>query len=531
MISKESIKRATLDKVSAIAGAGAGIAGASAIGTAIGSAGMLGSIGSAVGLTVAVATPVGWLVGGAALGAAALYGGSKAIGAKGFVDGDQKAHRTFNSDIEKKLYAKLTTKLSQKDATVAKELLNKIPDEFAEWGNSAFDGLEKGTMPATEIISMCCELLGENSEKYLDSNDFSSTEIELTIKFAMLMALADGEISNEELQLIRTHIINFFELSLLLDDTEIDLIFSQANGSNEQQEQLKNMTFEDIQSLFAVFFLTIKNDRLKAMLPEFLAQVAEADGEISDNEITLYTQFMGLLNAEVNLEMYLSSIENFTQAQNDFLFSNSGSNVEAYTKKVKNALEAYAKGIPAETVISLYDSTVFGKADNGFIVTPLAIITDQAEDIRVIPLGSIYHIALENEDSGDLLIYGEPDENNDMNVIAQLGCVIEELDEFIGFLEAIIEVNLSLTTENYDKTEEWHLAKGGEQLGLHSLDSINSKFGSDELSSNELLAWKDGMAEWLPATEIEEINSIIEQYKVATPPPLPSSPPPLPVKD
>jgi hypothetical protein len=528
MSNKELAKRSTMDKLAALTGVGAGVAGASAIGTAVGGAGLLGSLGSAVGLTVAVATPVGWLIGGAALGGAALYGASKAIGAKGFSDGDNKAHRQFNSDFEKQAYMKITAKLSQKDSVIAKDLLRQLPSENQVFINEMIDGLDKGSASAAEIITMCCELLNKDTSEYLDEKSFSINEIELTIKFAMLMALSDGEITDDEVTLIRREIVSYFKLSEIFNDTEIDLIFSQAQGTTEEQKQLAKMSFEEIQSLFAVFFLSIQNNRLKTMLPDFLAEIARADGEISDNEVVLYNIFIGLLNAEEQLDDYLNHLETLTKTKSDMLYSQQGLDTEAYTKKVKNALGAYAQGIPLESVISLYDATVFGKADNGFIVTPLAIITDQAEDMRVIPLGSIYHVALEKENSGDILLYGEPDEDGNMEVIASLGCLSEEIIEFLSFLENIVEVNIGTEGSSYDNTKEWHLAQNGKQLGLHSLDSINSKFANNEIVSDELLVWKDGMTEWLPATEVEEINTIIQKYKVATPPPLPSSPPPLP---
>jgi len=518
-----------MDKLAALAGAGAGVAGASAVGTAVGSAGLLGSIGSAVGLTVAVATPVGWLVGGAALGAAALYGGSKFIGGKGYSDGDTTAHKQFRSDNEKQQYMKIETKLSKKDAKVAKELLVKLPSDFNDWKESAIDGLDKGSMSATEIISMCCEVLNEDENKYLNKNDFSLSDIDLSIKLAMLMGLADGDFSEDEKITTKNKVVEFFELSSVLNEADINLIFSQAIGSEDQQEQLQSMSFEDIQVLFVTFFLTISNNRLKNMLVDCLAIVAEADGDISDNEILLYNIFLGLLTSEENLENYQSCIEKLSKSRSDMLYSNLGNDREAYEKKVKNALNSYANGIPLSMVMSLYDATVFGKADSGFIVTPLAIVTDQAEDIRVIPLGSIY--AIDMADSGDLLIYGEADEKGDMYPIASLGCMIDEIPEFINFLENIAEINSNLlnnSNEVLDTEQVWHLAQNNEQLGLHSLQDIDIKISTNELSPENLLVWKDGMAEWLSATKVEEINTIIEKYKVATPPPLPSTPPPLP---
>jgi hypothetical protein len=516
MANKELAKRSTMDKLAAVVGAGAGaVAGA---GTLAGG-GLLGSIGGVFGLTIVAATPVGWLLGGAALGAAALYGGSKMVGGKGYSDGDTNASKQFNSDNEKKLYMQLTTKLSQKDSIVAKELLSKLSDEYKDFAKYMNDGLTKGSASATEIITMCCELLNEDVNTYLDGDDFSPDDIELTIKIATLMALADGEYSEEEATVIYAKVVEFFELDKILDESEIDLIFSQAQGSEEQQLQLANMTYEEIQSIFVVFFLVINNDRLKDMLLDFLAAIAEADGEISDKEEHLYGIFLGLLNAEKELDNYFIHLEKLTKTKSDMLYSHQGRDCEGYSKKAKNALSAYAKGIPTSSIISLYDSTVFGKADNGFIVTPLAIITDQAEAVRVIPFGSIFQVDLSED--GSLIFYGEADENNNMYPIAELDCMSEEISPFLTFLENIVDINNSSTEsieeeiDNIlDDKSEWHLAQDGNQLGIHSLQEIDEKMENKELLENNLLVWKDGMTEWLPATEIEEINSIIEQGTV-----------------
>ena len=531
MANKEIVRRSTMDKLAALTGAGVGAGAGIATGTAVAAAssGIMGSVLGTLGFAAVASNPVGWLVGGAVLGTVALYGGSKAIGAKGFSDGDTKAHKQFSSDNEKQQYMRIETKLSQKDAKIAKELLERLPNDFNEYKESAIDGLNKGSMSATEIVSLCCEVLNEDENNYLNKNDFSLSDIDLSIKIAMLMGLADGDFSEDEKMTIKNKVIEFFELSSVLNEADINLIFAQAIGSEEQQEQLLAMSFEDIQVLFVTFFLTINNDRLKNMLVDCLAIVAEADGDISNNEILLYNIFLGLLTSEENLENYQAYIEKLSKSKSDMLYSNLGNDREGYEKKVKNALNSYANGIPLSMVMSLYDATVFGKADNGFIVTPLAIITDQAEDVRVIPLGSIY--AIDMKDSDDLLIYGEADEEGNMYPIASLGCIIDEIPEFINFLENIAEINSSLldnSNEVLDTEQVWHLAQNNEQLGLHSLQDIDTKLSTNELSHKNLLVWKDGMAEWLPATEIEEINTIIEKYKVATPPPLPSTPPPLP---
>jgi hypothetical protein len=529
MINKELIKRATMDKLAAVVGAGAGIAGASAAGTAIGSAGLLGSIGSAVGLTVAVATPAGWLVSGAVLGAAALYGGSKLVGAKGVSDGDIKAHRQFNSENEKQQYMQIVKKLSQQDIEIARKLLKKLPnDVYNEWKADAFDGLDKGSMDVTRIISMCCRILGEDENSYLSYNDFSLTDIELSIKIAILMALSDGELTEDEYSVIQNKVIQFFELGSILNEEEIKLIFSQALGTDEQQKQLHEMSFEEIQTLLVTFVLIIENDRLKTMLIDFLAEIAEADGDISENELQLYNIFIGLLNTEENIDAYIQHIEKLSKAKSDLLYSKVQRDSKTYNKKLTNALKAYAKGIPIESVISLYDATLFGKADNGFIVTPFAIITDQSDDARVIPLGSIY--AFDIDKDKNILFYSKPNENGDMPFLASLSCVTEEISEFIDFIQNIVEANLEIlaTSESVNVQQKWHLAQNNTQLGIYSLQDIDTKLADKELSSENLLVWKEGMKEWVLATEIEEINEIIERYKVNTPPPLPSGPPPLP---
>lgn len=41
-------------------------------------------------------------------------------------------------------------------------------------------------------------------------------------------------------------------------------------------------------------------------------------------------------------------------------------------KKLENAIDAYAKGVVPERVLALYDATIFGRADEGFLVTDAA---------------------------------------------------------------------------------------------------------------------------------------------------------------
>ncbi len=103
----ELIKSETLKKFSSLIGLGAGAAGASAISTAIGGI-------SAFGFTLAAATPIGWILGGAALGGVAFYGVSNLISKKGYSEGDISAQKVFSSDVEKQMYFEINKKISEK---------------------------------------------------------------------------------------------------------------------------------------------------------------------------------------------------------------------------------------------------------------------------------------------------------------------------------------------------------------------------------------------------------------------------------
>jgi len=77
----------------AVVGAGAGAAVAAAVGTS--SVPIITTIASWVGITAVAATPVGWIIGAAALGAAvvggATYGVTKLVGHNGKIEGKQEA--------------------------------------------------------------------------------------------------------------------------------------------------------------------------------------------------------------------------------------------------------------------------------------------------------------------------------------------------------------------------------------------------------------------------------------------------------
>jgi len=176
----------------------------------------------------------------------------------------------------------------------------KIPHEFYDLKKSALEGLDTGSMSATEIISMCCKALHVDENRYLDRYDFSLSDVILSIKLAMLLKLSDGDFSQDTKITIKNTLIEFLELSSVLKQADIDLIFSHAIGTDEQQKQLLSLNFEDIQVLFVDFFHTINDNKINNFLLDCLSIVIGAEGEMGDNEFFLFGLLVGLLKSEEN---------------------------------------------------------------------------------------------------------------------------------------------------------------------------------------------------------------------------------------
>ncbi|MCA9291696.1 MAG: SPFH domain-containing protein [Phycisphaerales bacterium] len=69
---------------------------------------------------------------------------------------------------------------------------------------------------------------------------------------------------------------------------------------------------------------------------------------------------------------------------------------------------------------------------------------------------------------------------------------------------------------------QYHLAVGGQAAGPFALDEIRTRIQRREVTK-ETLAWKTGMAAWVPAGEVPDLRPLFD----AVPPPLPGSPPPI----
>jgi len=56
---------------------------------------------------------------------------------------------------------------------------------------------------------------------------------------------------------------------------------------------------------------------------------------------------------------------------------------------------------------------------------------------------------------------------------------------------------------------QWYYSKNGTQLGPVPQGELVSKLASGEVSSSDLV-WKDGMADWIPASQVAELRVIAE---------------------
>jgi hypothetical protein len=380
----ELIKSGTLKKFSSLIGLGAGAAGASTIGTAIGGMGILGTIGSSLGLTIAAATPIGWILGGAALGGAIFYGASDLISKKGYSEGDISAQKVFSSDVEKQMYFEINKKISEKLNFVAKNLLSKLPvnEQFIDFRNNAIDGLDKGTMNPCEIIQICCECLNEDYEQYIVDSQMTIGNIESFIKISTLLSLADKDYNLEEKKLIRDRITTFFNLKDILTEVEIDLIFKMAIGNAEDIKAILDLDCYKKINLLHTFILMESNDKLLVVLLDFLQELANVDGKRSREEEIIILSFETMLFSKLKLlnGNYSKLLIGLKQA--DELYSRIENNKnDKFIKKIKNIIKsekAYGYCLSEQHVLAIDDHTIFGSADDGFVFTPLGIFTNKS---------------------------------------------------------------------------------------------------------------------------------------------------------
>ena len=68
---------------------------------------------------------------------------------------------------------------------------------------------------------------------------------------------------------------------------------------------------------------------------------------------------------------------------------------------------------------------------------------------------------------------------------------------------------------------QFFVAVGGQQSGPFDLAALQQQVQSGQLT-RESLVWKQGMAQWMPAGEVQELANLFGQ----APPPIPPGPPP-----
>jgi len=62
---------------------------------------------------------------------------------------------------------------------------------------------------------------------------------------------------------------------------------------------------------------------------------------------------------------------------------------------------------------------------------------------------------------------------------------------------------------------QWYYSKNGTQLGPVAQGELISKLASGEVSPADLV-WKDGMGDWIPASQVAELRSTSETAPVST---------------
>lgn len=148
-------------------GAGLGAAAAGTLATAAGATSILGvtTAASWVGVTVVAATPVGWIIGGAALAGAVAYGFSRMVGGGGMAEGRKsELLQQYREDARAIDAKERAGTIVSKDRTrfilSMRELIDKnaIPPETAF---KLIAQVEQGRIPLTQAFSLIQSLLKE----------------------------------------------------------------------------------------------------------------------------------------------------------------------------------------------------------------------------------------------------------------------------------------------------------------------------------------------------------------------------------
>lgn len=597
MKSNELVNKKTLEHGATIAGVAAGAAGAVAVaGAATATTGIAGGALAAMGLTLTAATPVGWIIGGGLVGAAALKYGSKLISKKGELSGVTNTMDNVLQERQAQRLTKIGLSLNATEQTTAIELLHKaLTDGIIDQNifNDFKLNVETGTNTLIEISDML--------ELPIPKETNSINEVILLMRSGISMAAADGTVDSSEIDAI----FKYISTDIPISKEDFEYLFNLEHEINKDKV-MNQLLFFQISSSF------YETPTIFKKILTMLETIGKADGDFDEYEKHLYHVAQDIFSMAEQADIYSNNSQNITTYVKDEIniLLPTEKTLEAYFKKSTTAIDSFAKGLDLKDIIAIHDSTYFGKSDEGFVVTPYGVIDHEnglllydwitsievsnndivilnteyptpfiisklmnpesfasylkqfirnSDGIKLCTVEKPVQISTEDKAAqrvqkmaqgmvsveekvskmAGLASFAMKSAKRDISKAVDNSEAIDDVKEKVGGFFSKMKNKAKELVEEHSTNEKhqiqelstnkvWHLAKNSEQLGLHSINDINEKFSKKSLHEDSLMVWKDGMAEWLPATEIEEINSIIEKYKVAIPPPLPSSPPPLP---
>jgi hypothetical protein len=285
----------------------------------------------------------------------------------------------------------------------------------------------------------------EKIEQKLATSNISLVDVEKSIRLAIYIAMVEGDHIIKKFELVESVIVEYFTLDKLLSDSEVDNIFELVVGTKEQEKELLDLTLKDIQTYYLSFVLSIKDENLKSMLIDLLDSISTVESEASTDELIIYNTYVELLNSEVSYDAYQPILTKIDEYRSNYIYARHSEHNKGFSKKLKKALSTYALGLVEDDVIALYDSTIFGGADEGFLITKLGIITTQDEDFSVIPFAMIYNLTYEKGAMRFFYKKGEAEE------LIEIACLprIDNLRILVNILQHITDINIA-----QDKKEE-----------------------------------------------------------------------------
>jgi len=268
-------------------------------------------------------------------------------------------------------------------------------------------------------------------------------DIQKAIKVAAYMAVIQSNGTTQKFQLIESKFVKYYELDKLFKDKDVDYIFELALDSDDFINEIDQLTLKDIQSYYLAFVLNVKDADLKSMLIDLLNELSTINAEANDDELIAQYTYSHLLKSELNFNAYEDVLKKIDEYRSNYIYARNSKLSQGFNKKLKKALATYAYGLVADDVIALYDSTIFGGADEGFLITKLGIITTQDEYLSVIPFASIYTVTYDKE----AMRFFYKIENDEDPV--QVGCLprIDNLRILSSILAQIAEINRELDKE------------------------------------------------------------------------------------